>query len=777
MKITFKSAACLSISIFLLGCGSQFFKRNLMSNIDCVRGNCEHDDDQPKSKSDDSVGESPLSLDLYSSCDELQNDVHKQMKRHADNEQLRMDYYKSHNQWAGSAEAQDATITNSVGAGAAPKEASQDSSSSSNSTKQSFTNNQVQGVDESDFVKIADHHIYVARSRSIEVIDRKDLHHIGALTYGDISDFANPSLYVSGDTLILISESNRQITYCPIQPPTPTFTPCNDGPLPAGAKLSCGLATINTCRSVSIPMVLVRQYKASPGSMPSLVRDREYTGTLKDSRLVDDRLILIFADQLQVEQQYSGYSQPIPDMPILFDQKHDAEGGKLSGVKCTSIAKPVVPDFDFRFTKVVSLSVTDPSSEFALGVVGGGDVIYMTTKNLYIAKQGYQWTPWIEPMDGPANADQTRGWGQWVGEVAVPNQAVNVATSSIIAKPQKQRLFISKIALLPEGKIVLTAAGEVEGTITDRWAFNEFSETGILAVVTTTNYALPLIATPIVASVGYEEAKYHHLWTLKTSDRILAIEDRIDKFGDGEDVRAVRYLGCVGYVVTYHATDPLFAFDFTSNAHPKLLGELKIDGFSGYLHPVDHGRLLGVGYATTGTETNSYYVLPTGVQISLYDTSDAHNMTRLDNKVLGDASSRSLIVPDPHAGVQIDAHAFYFDPNKHLAAIPVELNGMSGGGRFNGAVIYIVGDKGLTEAGRITHADLGNSPDYMPNYRPYWTSANDIARIFTIDDRLVSVSRVGLASHAWASPMPILTKVVFADEPVATPIYGKAAID
>ncbi len=161
--------------------------------------------------------------------------------------------------------------------------------------------------------------------------------------------------------------------------------------------------------------------------------------------------------------------------------------------------------------------------------------------------------------------------------------------------------------------------------------------------------------------------------------------------------------------------------------------------------------------------------MPIGVQISLFDTSDPNNMSRLDNKILGGAGSHSLIVPDAHAGVVIDAHAFYFDPSRKLVGVPVELNsGTDGQSAFSGAVLYKLGDSSLTEVARITHSALGGSAVLSPNYRPYWTPANDIARLYTVDDRLISVSLKGLASHDWDSPTKVLNSVVFAPEAAQT---------
>jgi hypothetical protein len=103
--------------------------------------------------------------------------------------------------------------------------------------------------------------------------------------------------------------------------------------------------------------------------------------------------------------------------------------------------------------------------------------------------------------------------------------------------------------------------------------------------------------------------------------------------GVGERIRGVRFVGDVGYVVTYRQTDPLYTVDLSDPTAPRVRGELAVLGYSAYLHPAGEGRLLGLGQ--DGTTSGQV----TGLQLSLFDVSNLESPTRLDRTRLGEAWS------------------------------------------------------------------------------------------------------------------------------------------
>lgn len=720
-----------------------------------------------------------LQLSTYSSCGELQADVKAQLVAKANNEQQRQEYYKT--RWshhknkikAAQIDAvesdisadEDADVTTQMQSISATASSAGNTASPAVATEKSakkngtFTNVQVKGVDEADRVKIGSHQIYVLTAADIEVVNRQDLRALGKIPLDRASGFAAPTLYVDGENLLVIGQSQRQSSFCPQSLPPVNTGACDDGPLGAGIGLTCSSSSrpLTACTVLSKPVTIVRHYALNANALPTLVREREFTGSLLDSRVTNSRLFLVFRDELTlrpIRLPFSAVSagviaMPLADVdPVLLDSRVDTQGDSIAGIKCNTIAKPVVADIDFRMTKVVALNTSNTADEQALGILGGGDHMYMTTKNLYLAKQGLRWRPWDLALE----------------------ESMQATTH------QEQRLMIQRISLVDDGGMRLNAAGSVWGTINDRWAFKEFDDGRILALFTTTSQSLTPIATavPPSSSVGQTTmqptlvsqnlGKYHHLWVLTPAGRSLQLINEIHGFGDGEDIRAIRYLDCIAYVVTYptvlpseapkYQIDPLFAFDFIDPAHPKLLSELKVPGFSAYLHPVEKGRLLGVGY---DTDSRAQWTVATGVQVSLYDTSDLYNLARIDNHVLGGASSRSLLVPDVRANVVIDAHAFYYDPSRRLIGVPVELSASNDGqAAFSGAVLLRLEANSLSEVARISHANLLGLSS-----RNLVAMGRDIARLYTIDDRLISVSQIGIASHDWDQPALIKQQLVF----------------
>src|SRR5207253_10361519 len=113
----------------------------------------------------------------------------------------------------------------------------------------------------------------------------------------------------------------------------------------------------------------------------------------------------------------------------------------------------------------------------------------------------------------------------------------------------------------------------------------------------------------------------------------LASVGRVGNLGAGERIYAVRFIGDVGYVVTFKQVDPLYTVGLSDPEHPRVLGSLELLGYSAYLHPVGDGLLLGVGQAANEQGRTQ------GTQVSLFDVSDPAKPSRLSNKLVGNGSS------------------------------------------------------------------------------------------------------------------------------------------
>jgi hypothetical protein len=200
---------------------------------------------------------------------------------------------------------------------------------------------------------------------------------------------------------------------------------------------------------------------------------------------------------------------------------------------------------------------------------------------------------------------------------------------------------------------------------------------------------------------------------------------RVGGLGRGERVYAVRFAGDVGYVVTFRQVDPLYTIDLSTPSRPAVRGELKLRGYSAYLHPLGDGLLLGIGQDAT----EEGRVL--GTQASLFDVSDPARPTRLDTFTLGGTSSQA----------ESDHHAFLWWPRTRLAVIPVQTYLDR---PFLGAVGLRVRRSDIAEVGRVAHPG-------RPGIEPWGSPGTPIERSLVVGDTLYTVSAAGVKASSLAT--------------------------
>jgi uncharacterized secreted protein with C-terminal beta-propeller domain len=209
-------------------------------------------------------------------------------------------------------------------------------------------------------------------------------------------------------------------------------------------------------------------------------------------------------------------------------------------------------------------------------------------------------------------------------------------------------------------------SGSVPGYLLSQWSLSEYR--GVLRVVST--------ETPAWWGRGDESESF--LTTLRAQSGGLVQAGRVGELGKGERVYAVRFVGDVGYVVTFRQIDPLYTLDLSDPDRPRVLGALKIAGYSSYLHPIGEDLLLGIG------QEASEQGRPLGTQLSIFDVSNLRNPTRLHHTALGPGWSEA----------ESDHHAFLFWPRTGLVVIPF----------VQKAVGFRVGRaRGIDEVGRVEH--------------------------------------------------------------------------
>ena len=246
-------------------------------------------------------------------------------------------------------------------------------------------------------------------------------------------------------------------------------------------------------------------------------------------------------------------------------------------------------------------------------VLGAGDTVYASTTGLYVASQRYD-----ERLD-------TTG---------------RPSFSTITTQ-------IHRFAAGERGSTTYRASGSVPGYLLNQFSLSDFK--GVLRVATTEE------------PVSFGDARTESsstLTVLDESDGRLVPIGRVGGLGKGERIYAVRFVDDVGYVVTFRQVDPLYTLDLANPRDPKVLGELKILGYSAYLHPVGEDTILGIG------QDASEQGRRLGTQLSLFDVSDLRNPRLLRKATVGGSSSST---------VEYDHKAFLWWAPKRTAVLPVSI--------------------------------------------------------------------------------------------------------
>jgi hypothetical protein len=264
------------------------------------------------------------------------------------------------------------------------------------------------------------------------------------------------------------------------------------------------------------------------------------------------------------------------------------------------------------------------------------------------------------------------------------------------------------------------AAGAVDGWLVNQYAMSEWE--GHLRVATTS------AGTP-------DQPSASTVYVLGERDGALVETGSVGGLGEGERIYSVRFAGPVGYVVTFRQVDPLYTLDLRDPARPKVVGELKITGYSAYLHPVDDKTLIGVGQEATEEGRRL------GTQVSVFDVGDPARPRRIAQYQLPGGASE----------VEFDPHAFLYWPKSKLLVIPVNAtntvsieDGPGGTVRppelTSGALVLSLRDDRLVEQGMIRHpADVAGGGDTA------------VRRSLITGDTLWTVSARGLRADGVAS--------------------------
>ncbi|GAA3444095.1 beta-propeller domain-containing protein [Planomonospora venezuelensis] len=260
------------------------------------------------------------------------------------------------------------------------------------------------------------------------------------------------------------------------------------------------------------------------------------------------------------------------------------------------------------------------------------------------------------------------------------------------------------------------ASGKVPGRLLNQYSLSEHE--GHLRVATTLDTGKSSSST---------------VYMLKADT--LGEVGEVGGLGEGERIYSVRFIGPVGYVVTFRQVDPLYVLDLRDPAAPRKTGELKITGYSAYLHPAGDGRLIGIGQEADEKGRTL------GTQVSLFDVSDPAAPRRLSQLFQKDSGSEA----------EWDPHAFLYWAKTGTAVLP--LSTWTGTEQTSGAALVLqIGDSAITKTGSVVHpkpkpVDDTRFAPYDPGIRRSVVIGDSL---WTVSDLGLRVSAMGdLADRAW----------------------------
>jgi inhibitor of cysteine peptidase len=364
---------------------------------------------------------------------------------------------------------------------------------------------------------------------------------------------------------------------------------------------------------------------------------------------------------------------------VLPDIRVDGESKQVSA---TQIQYSNSTDIPVVYTVLAAINIQEENeSEFKIILTGYATTMYASLKNIYLA--------------------MPNGW--WLGEGTTTVYRISMDGRSLNAE----------------------ARGEVPGTVLNQFSMDEYDN--YFRVATT------------VSSITRGGQGTNNVYIL---DAGLYIVGKLEDLAPGEQIHSARFIGDRCYLVTFKKVDPLFTIDLSNPKAPKVLGQLKIPGYSDYLHPYDENYLIGIGKETIEAEEGDFAWYQ-GLKISLFDVSDVANPKELGKLIIGDRGTDSPVLSDHHA--------MLFDEQKELLVIPVleakifpekypqgVLPSTQGEYVFQGAyVLNISPQDGITVKGRITHiTDLQT----LLKSGYYFESSYQIERSMYIGENLYTIS-------------------------------------
>ncbi|MCH9659019.1 beta-propeller domain-containing protein [archaeon] len=589
----------------------------------------------------------------------------------------------------------------------------------SESQTHSTTNVQVENVDEPDYLKNDSKYVYIVSQNTLTIIDAHPAESAKIILKIalDIESQYIQNMFLNDDRLVIFYNGQSDDEIIPLY----EFMPRR------------------SYSSVTHALII----DVSDKENPTILKDYSIDGNFRDARMIGD--YAYFVTNSHVDYQY-------PTLPIIMDGS----------------ARIMTPDafyFDSteqfsNFNTLTAINIFGDQINSETFLMGYSGTFYVSKDNFYLTYQ--QNSPFgfyenssrdrffdvvvpllpnsiqdeINTIQKDSSTDSSEKWALISDlmqksyntmdkndkEELFEKIRESLNEYDIRIQEDTRKTIIHKISI-NEDKIEYVAKGSVPGRLLNQFSMDESGDR--FRVATTT------------------EIYTQYEGTIR-SNAVYVLDEQLNRVGELEEIApeesifSARFMDDRLYLVTFQQIDPFFVIDLSSDT-PKILGELKIPGFSNYLHPYDKEHVIGIGRDTK--EMDNGRVQQLGVKIALFNVADVNNPTVADDIIIGDSSTQSEAL--------YNHKSFFFDKTSGTLSIPIsgDIEGLEIDSkrfapeysRWSGFYIFNI-DKttGFESKGAITHTDQDSR---------YYGMSN--ARTFYIEDVLYTASQEYLKMNSF----------------------------
>ena len=316
----------------------------------------------------------------------------------------------------------------------------------------------------------------------------------------------------------------------------------------------------NYCKNKNYEdFTIVLIYDISDPKNPKFDKSFKQIGYVDSSRMIGNKLYISSNYYLSSDRKINK-NEKTRYLPILCD----GEKQVIQNEKSINVSDDLS---DCSYTVICSYDIENLNRIDDLSVFGSSDFNYMSEKNMYFTECIYKKTFGNEEVLWDSVADETK---------------------------------ITRFSI-SDGKIEKSATGDIKGELLNEFSLDE--NNGYLRLVATQNNTKNSYNSLVILDMNLKEVS------------------SIEKLAKGERIYSARFMGDYAYFVTFKETDPLFCADISDPHNPEIVSELKIPGFSNYLHPFSNNKLFGFGQSAT------FDGEVTGLKLSMFDISDKKNIT------------------------------------------------------------------------------------------------------------------------------------------------------